>query len=46
MIRRTLMRRAYNSGRWQHARHYAYQLISNPKEQPLARSVMIRSYRN
>ena len=46
MIRRTLMRRAYNSGRWERARHYAYQLISNPKEQPLARSVIIRSYWN
>ena len=46
MIRRTLMRRAYNSGRWGRARHYAYQLISNPKEQPLARSVIIRSYWN
>ena len=46
MIRRTLMRRAYNSGSWERARHYAYQLISNPKEQQLARSVIIRSYWN
>ena len=46
MIRRTLMRRAYNSGRWERARHYAYQLIANPKEQQLARSVIIRSYWN
>lgn len=46
MIRRTLMRRAYNSGRWERARHYAQQIISKPKEQHLARSVIIRSYWN
>ena len=46
MIRRTLMRRAYNSGRWERARHYANQIISKPKEQQLARSVIIRSYWN
>ena len=46
MIRRTLMRRAYNSGRWERARHYANQIVSKPKEQQLARSVIIRSYWN
>ena len=46
MLRRTLMRRAYNSGRWERARHYAQQIISKPKEQQLARSVIIRSYWN
>ena len=46
MIRRTLMRRAYNSGRWERARLYAEQIISKPKEQQLARSVIIRSYWN
>ena len=46
MLRRTLMRRAYNSGRWVRARHYAQQIISKPKEQQLARSVIIRSYWN
>ena len=46
MIRRTLMRRAYNAGRWERARFFAFQIISKPKEQALARSVVIRSYWN
>ena len=46
MIRRTLMRRAYNKGYWANARFYASKIIDSPKEQQLARSVMIRSYWN
>jgi len=46
MIRRTLMRRAYNSGRWEKARNYARKIVSKPKEEKLARSVIIRSYWN
>ena len=46
MIRRLLMRRAYNSGSWEKARKYAFQIIDQPKERELARSVIIRSYWN
>ncbi|MEZ8032630.1 MAG: hypothetical protein QMC44_03135, partial [Candidatus Poseidoniaceae archaeon] len=46
MIRRTLMRRAYNNGYWINARFHASKIIDSPKEQQLARSVMIRSYWN
>lgn len=46
MIRRTLMRRAYNAGKWKRARYYAFQIISKLKERDLARSVIIRSYWN
>ena len=46
MIRRTLMRRAYNLGKWERARFYAFKIISKPKERYLARSVIIRSYWN
>ena len=46
MIRRTLMRRAYNSQRWERARSHAYKILSKPKEQAFARSVIIRSYWN
>ena len=46
MIRRPLMRRAYNAGRWERSRHYAFKIISKPKERELARSVIIRSYWN
>jgi len=43
MIRRTLMRRAYNKGDWQIAKHHASKIINIPKEQELARSVLIRA---
>jgi hypothetical protein len=46
MIRRTLMRRAYNKGYWINARFQASKIIDSPKEQQLARSVMIRSHWN
>ncbi len=46
MIRRTLMRRAYNKGHWERARSHAFKIIHRPKEQELARSVMIRSFWN
>lgn len=40
------MRRAYNSGSWDKARHHAFKIIERSKEQELARSVIIRSYWN
>jgi len=40
------MRRAYNSKQWERARYFANQIVSKPKEQRLARSVIIRSYWN
>ena len=46
MIRRTLMRRAYNSGNYSTARRHAQKLVHLPNEQQLARSVIIRSYWN
>ena len=46
MIRRTLMRRAYNAGNYSKARHHAQKIIDIPGEQQLARSVIIRSYWN
>lgn len=46
MLRRTLMRRAYNSGRWKRARDLAYRIVNKPNEEKLARSVIIRSYWN
>ena len=46
MIRRTLMRRAYNKKQWAKSRDYARKIIHLPKEQALARSVVIRSYWN
>ena len=46
MLKRVLMRRAYNAGRYNLAREHARRLLSNPKEQALARSVMVRSYWN
>mgnify|MGYP001178442664 CR=1 FL=1 len=46
MIRRILMRRAYNSGRWERARYFARKIVNKPKEGKLARSVIIRSYWN
>ena len=46
MIRRTLMRRAYNKGNWDVAKNYAFQLKDIPKERELARSVLIRSHLN
>lgn len=46
MIRRILMRRAYNKGQWSKSRAYANKIIHSPKEQALARSVVIRSYWN
>jgi hypothetical protein len=46
MLRRVLMRRAYNAGRYEAARHHARFLLSKPKEQALARSVIVRSHWN
>ena len=46
MLRRTLMRRAYNGGRWEVARGYARMLLDRPRERMLARSVMVRSFWN
>jgi len=46
MIRRTLMRRAYNNGDFEKAILHAFKIIDSPKEQKLARSVIIRSYWN
>ena len=46
MIRRFLMRRAYNKGEWEKARFHAFKIVDRPKEQELARSVIIRSYWN
>ena len=46
MIRRTLMRRAYNAGDWAKARSIAMKLVHIPKEQTLARSIIIRSLYN
>ena len=36
MLRRVLMRRAYNAGRYETAREHARRLLSNPKERELA----------
>ena len=46
MLRRVLMRRAYNAGRWDAARTHASHLLLRPSEQTLARSVIVRSYWN
>ena len=46
MIRRTLMRRAYNAGDWTKARSIARKLVHIPKEQNLAQSIIIRSLYN
>jgi hypothetical protein len=46
MIRRFLMRRAYNKGEWEKARFHAFKIVDRPKEQEFARSVIIRSYWN
>ena len=46
MLRRVLMRRAYNAGRYEEARRHARLLLSKPKEQALARSVIVRSLWN
>ena len=46
MLRRTIMRRAYNNGEWDKARQLAFRLESHPKEQQLARSIILRSYWN
>jgi hypothetical protein len=40
------MRRAYNGGQWARARNIAKKLLHIPKEQELARSVIIRSLYN
>jgi len=37
------MRRAYNKGNWKKAKLHAYKIINIPKEQQLARSVLIRT---
>lgn len=46
MLRRVLMRRAYNAGRYEAARYHARFLLSKPKEQAFARSVIVRSHWN
>ena len=46
MIRRFFMRRAYNSGDWEQARRIAKKLLHIPKEEELARSIIIRSHYN
>jgi hypothetical protein len=46
VFRRLLMRRSYNRGEWSRARDHAQKLINLPKEQDLARSVIIRSLWN
>jgi len=46
MLRRLLMRRAYNAGRYEQARHHARLLLGNSEEAELARSVIVRSYWN
>ena len=46
MLRRILMRRAYNNGRWELARSHARMLLDRPRERMLARSVMVRSFWN
>lgn len=46
MLRRVLMRRAYNSGRYEQARHYARLLLGTSKKAELARSIIVRSYWN
>lgn len=43
MLRRTLMRRAYNKRDWGAAKHHASKIINILKEQELARSVFIRA---
>lgn len=40
------MRRAYNRGDWENARKYAMRIIDDPKEEKLAKSVVLRSYWN
>ena len=46
LIRRVLMRRTYNAGRYSRARSHADRLLSIPQERLLARSVVLRSYWN
>lgn len=46
MLRRFLMRRAYNQRKWEQARKIAEKMLDVPKEQQLARSIIIRSYYN
>ena len=40
------MRRAYNRGDWENARKYARKIIDDPREEKLAKSVVLRSYWN
>ena len=40
------MRRAYNRGDWENARKYAMKVIEHPREEELAKSVVLRSYWN
>ena len=40
------MRRAYNRGDWENARKYAMRIIDDPREEKLAKSVVLRSYWN
>ena len=46
MLRRFLMRRAYNNRKWGQARKIANEILTIPKERKLARSIIIRSYYN
>lgn len=46
LVRRVLMRRAYNAGHYEQARHHANRLLDVQKQQNLARSIVLRSYWN
>ena len=46
MIRRTLMRRAYNRGDYSKARFHASKIVNDVKEEKVAQSVIIRSFFN
>ena len=46
MIRRTLMRYAYNRGDYPRARFHALKIVNNLKEEKVAQSVIIRSFFN
>ena len=46
IVSRTLMRRSYNRGDWENARKYAMKIIDDPREEKLAKSVVLRSYWN
>ena len=46
LIRRVLMRRAYNAGHYAQARHHADRLLSDETQRDLARSIVLRSFWN